>query len=133
MRKRPKQLTPVEMEIMNVLWKIGRANVQTVRDNLPARPQPAYTTVQTMLNILWRKGRVKRVLAGKAYEYAPAVSKQKAVQQVVRDLLNNLFGGSAESLVMSLIQNQQLTPEKLTELQKLIERSQISKEARHAS
>lgn len=131
-RKRPRQLTPVEMEIMNVLWESSPANVQTVRDRLPGQSQPAYTTVQTILNILWRKGRVKRVLVGKAYEYSPAVTKQKAVRQVVHDLLENLFGGSAESLVMSLLENRQLTPEKLTELRQLVEKSQKSEGDDHA-
>jgi BlaI family transcriptional regulator, penicillinase repressor len=130
-RRRSRQLTPVELEIMNVLWETGPANVQAVRDRLPGLSQPAYTTVQTILNILWRKGRAKRVLVGKAYEYSPAVSKQKAIRQIVHDLLENMFGGSAESLVMSLIENRQLNPEKLTELRRLVERSKASQGEEH--
>src|ERR1017187_1943026 len=101
--KKPKvrQLTRVELEIMKVLWEIGPATVQSVREKLPSQPQPAYTTVQTMLNVLLRKGRVRRLLKGQAYEYSPAISKQVAIGQAVRDLLNGLFGGSAEDLVMN--------------------------------
>jgi predicted transcriptional regulator len=131
-KKRPRQLTPVELEIMNVLWESSPANVQAVRDQLSGPSQPAYTTVQTTLNILWRKGRVKRVLVGKAYEYSPAVTRQKAVRQAVHGLLENLFGGSAESLVMSLLENRQLTPEKLTELRQLVEDSRKAEEGNRA-
>ncbi|HLJ27092.1 MAG TPA: BlaI/MecI/CopY family transcriptional regulator [Candidatus Angelobacter sp.] len=130
-KPRVKQLTPVELEIMKVLWQTGPVTVQTVREKLPGLPRPAYTTVQTMLNVLLRKGKVTRVLKGQAYEYAPAVSKQAAVGQAVRDLLNRLFGGSSEALVMNLIQNRQLTREKLTRLTKMVEQSQNAKEQGH--
>ena len=128
--KKPKvrQLTRVELEIMKVLWEIGPATVQSVREKLPSQPQPAYTTVQTMLNVLLRKGRVRRLLKGQAYEYSPAISKQVAIGQAVRDLLNGLFGGSAEDLVMNLIQNRQLTPEKLAKLTEIVEQSRSAKE-----
>lgn len=118
-----KPLTPVELEIMKVLWEIGPATVQSVREKLPSQPRPAYTTVQTMLNVLLRKGRVRRSLKGQAYEYSPAVSKQVAIGQAVRDLLNGLFGGSAEDLVMNLVQTRQLTPEKLAELTEIVDHS----------
>jgi BlaI family transcriptional regulator, penicillinase repressor len=66
-RKRTaKQLTPFELEIMKVLWETGAATVQSVRDRLPGHPKPAYTTVQTMLNVLHRKGKAKRALKGKS-------------------------------------------------------------------
>jgi BlaI family transcriptional regulator, penicillinase repressor len=128
--KKPKvrRLTRVELEIMKVLWEIGPATVQRVRQKLPSEPQPAYTTVQTMLNILLRKGRVKRLLKGQAYEYSPAVSKQVAIGQAVGDLLDGLFAGSAEDLVMNLVRNQHLTPETLAKLTEAIEQSRSAKE-----
>lgn len=124
--KTPKnnKLTPVELEIMKVLWRTGPAMVQKVRAMLPGEPAPAYTTVQTMLNVLLRKGRVKRVLKGQAYEYAPVVTKQAAVRQAVRDLLDGLFGGSAEDLVMNLVQNRHLTAEELANVIDLLSQSQ---------
>ena len=68
-KKNPEQaLTPLELEIMNVLWETGPANVQTVQGRIEGR-ELAYTTVQTMLNILHRKGRVKRQLKDRAYVY----------------------------------------------------------------
>ena len=75
-------LTPLELEIMNVLWTTGPANVQTVQAGLKGR-ELAYTTVQTMLNVLHRKGRVQRQLKDRAYLYRPILSRQKAVRQAL--------------------------------------------------
>jgi predicted transcriptional regulator len=133
--RRSRQLTPLELEIMKVLWQAGPATVQAVQERLPGGPL-AYTTVQTMLNVLHRKGKVKRTLKNRAYEYGPALSRQKAVSQAMRDIINRLFGGSAESLVMSLIESRHLTPAKLAELTRLVGQSpeaQKTMEARHGS
>jgi len=116
-------LTPLELEIMNVLWETGPANVQTVQSALRSR-EFAYTTVQTMLNVLHRKGKVKRQLKDRAYIYRPVLSRQKAVTQAVGDMLERFFGGSADSLVLSLVESRRLTPEKLARIQQLVERSQ---------
>ena len=132
MKKSPfKRLTPVELEIMKVLWQSGPGTVQAVREKLPGDPRPAYTTVQTMLNVLLRKGKVKRTLKGQAYEYSPAVSKRAAMHDAVRDLLNNLFAGSAEDLVMSLVEHRHLTPEKLAKLTEMVEQNRRAKEKGH--
>src|SRR6201992_2735277 len=96
-------LTPLELEIMNVLWETGPANVQTVQDHVRGR-ELAYTTVQTMLNILHRKGKVKRQLKDRAYIYRPILSRQKAVTQAVGDMIDRFFGGSADSLVVNLVE-----------------------------
>ena len=117
-RRKTEHLTPLELEIMHVLWATGPANVQSVQQHLER--QLAYTTVQTMLNILHKKGKVKRVLKDRAYEYAPVVSRSYVTRQHITDLVDRLFGGSAESLVMSLVETKHLTPKKLARLQKLI-------------
>ena len=117
---RPKtdHLTPLELEIMHVLWETGAANVQTVQQLL--KRELAYTTVQTMLNILHRKGKVKRALKDRAYFYKPAVSRRQEVSQHLGDLVERLFGGSAESLVVSLLETKHLTPARLARLNKLV-------------
>jgi predicted transcriptional regulator len=116
--RKAEQLTPLELEIMNVLWETGAANVQAVQQRLER--DLAYTTVQTMLNILHRKGKVKRTLKERAYFYKPAVTRRQVVSQHVGDLVERLFGGSAESLVMSLVETRHLTPEKLERLNQLL-------------
>ena len=118
-RPKTENLTPLELEIMHVLWETGPANVQTVQQKL--KRDLAYTTVQTMLNILERKGKAKRTLKNRAYFYKPAVSRKQVVGKHVKDVVDRLFGGSAESLVMSLVETKHLTPEKLARLQKLID------------
>jgi len=118
-RRKTEQLTPLELEIMHVLWETGPANVQSVQQHLER--ELAYTTVQTMLNILHRKGKVKRTLKDRAYFYRPAVSRSQVVGQHMSDIVDRLFGGSAESLVMSLVETKHLTPRKLARLQKLLE------------
>ena len=121
-RQKSQNLTPLELEIMDVLWETGPANVQTVQQKLEG--DRAYTTVQTMLNILHRKGKVKRTLKDRAYFYKPSVSREKVISKQVIDVVDRLFGGSAESLVMSLVETKHLTPEKLARLQKLVSEAQ---------
>ena len=122
-------LTPLELEIMSVLWETGPANVQAVQAGLGTR-ELAYTTVQTMLNVLHRKGKVKRELRDRAYVYRPVLSRQKAVRQAVGDMLDRFFGGSADSLVLSLVETRRLTPAKLAEIQTLVEHP---KEEKHGN
>jgi len=114
------QLTPLELEIMQVLWLNDALNVQSVQQQLGRTL--AYTTVQTMLNILHRKGKVERTLNEKAYFYRPTVSRGEIVSQTVEDLLARLFGGSAQSLVMSMVENEQLTPDELSRVNEIIEK-----------
>jgi len=117
-RQKTQHLTPLEMEVMDVLWETGPANVQVVQQKL--KRELAYTTVQTMLNILHRKGKVKRTLKDRAYFYRPSITREKAISKQVIDVVDRLFGGSAESLVMSLVETKHLTPAKLARLQELV-------------
>jgi BlaI family transcriptional regulator, penicillinase repressor len=119
-RKKSEHLTPLELEIMKVLWETGPASVLTVQECLAGTR--AYTTVQTMLNVLHRKGKVTRALEDKAYLYRPAVSRSQAVGHALGDLVDRMFGGSAESLVMSLVETKRLTPAKLSKLQKMLKK-----------
>jgi predicted transcriptional regulator len=121
-RRKSEQMTPLELEIMQVLWESGPATVQHVQRQL--KRELAYTTVQTMLTVLHRKGRVKRTLKDKAHVYRPAVSQKKFTGHAVRELIDRLFGGSAEGLVLNLLQEKHLTPEKLAALHELIEQEE---------
>jgi predicted transcriptional regulator len=115
-KKSADSLTPLELEIMQVLWETGPANVLTVQAALKAGPPLAYTTVQTMLNVLHRKGKVKRRLEGRAFAYAPVVSREKAANHAVRELVEKLFGGDVDGLLMNLVQTRQLDAEKIADL-----------------
>lgn len=120
-RKASSQLTRLELQIMEVLWRIGTGTVQEVQNSIPGDPL-AYTTVQTMLNILHRKGRVKRKLIGKAYTYSPILSRETAVREALVDVVDRMFGGSVEALVMSLLKTKQLDSKRLRELNELVSR-----------
>jgi BlaI family penicillinase repressor len=115
MAKREKEtLTKLELQIMQVIWRRGTSNVNEVQEGL--EQQLAYTTVQTMLNILERKGKLKRKLRGRAYEYSATVTEAKALSHAVRDLVDRMFGGSNEELVMSLIKSKEIDPKTIAKL-----------------
>ena len=117
-RKPKKQLTPLELRIMQVLWASGALSVQAVQQGLG--DELAYTTVQTMLNVLERKGHVARSLVGRAYEYRWLHSRDVALGSAVRDLLNRMFDGSVESLVMNMLRTKQIDSAKLAELTEMV-------------
>jgi predicted transcriptional regulator len=96
---------------MQAIWRRGSSTVSAVQAEL--KPPLAYTTVQTMLNILERKGKLERELQGRAYVYTAKVSEAKALGQGLRDLVDRMFGGSSEELVMSLLKTRQLDAKKL--------------------
>ena len=115
-------LTRLELQIMQVIWRQGASNAGSVQEALE---QPlAYTTVQTMLNILVRKGQLRRRLHGRAYEYSAVVSEERASSHALRDLVDRMFGGSPEELVMSLVKSRQLDGKKIAELGRRLEEEQ---------
>ncbi len=105
-------LTPLELEIMQVLWQAGPCTVAEVQPKLKA--ELAYTTVQTMLNVLLRKNKVKRVQEGRAYRYRPAVSRERATGNALSDLVKRMFGGSSEALLMAMVDTRQISAEELS-------------------
>ena len=112
-------LTKLELQIMQAIWRLGPSNVSAVQEALAQ--DLAYTTVQTMLNILERKGKLKRRREGRAFIYSATVSEAKASTHAIRDLVDRMFGGSSEDLVMSLIKNRQIDPKKIAELSRRLE------------
>ena len=115
-------LTPLELQIMQVLWDGGPGTVAAVQERLGS--DLAYTTVQTMLNVLLRKKKVRRTQQGRAFAYQAAVSRQGATGAAVKDLVSRMFGGSGEALLMALIDAEQITPEELARAAKLVSRDE---------
>jgi predicted transcriptional regulator len=126
-------ITPLELEIMQVLWETGPANVQGVQEGLKSSPPLAYTTVQTMLNVLHRKGKVKRRLRGRAFEYAPTLSREKVTNRAVHEMIERLFGGSVDGLLMSLVKTKQIDVKKIADLASRVDREAApsGKESHH--
>ena len=113
-------LTPLELELMEILWRLGPSTVQTVQQELEATRPLAYTSVQTMLNVLEKKGKAKRTKLDRAHLYSAKVTRETTVGRSLDDLIEKLFGGSAESLVMNLLQSRKLSREKLAELEEMV-------------
>jgi predicted transcriptional regulator len=113
---------------MRVLWDGGAGNVQKVLQGLTGEPQLAYTTVQTTLNVLQRKGKVKRKLVGRAYEYSAIVSQEVADSHAIKDVLQKVFRGSVDDLLLSLVRSKQLDAQKLAELQAKLQAFESAKE-----
>ncbi len=104
-------LTPLELEIMQVLWETGPCTVSEMQPKLKA--ELAYTTVQTMLNVLLRKNKVNRVQEGRAFRYRATVSRERATGGALSDLVRRMFGGSTEALLMAMVDTRQITAEEL--------------------
>jgi BlaI family penicillinase repressor len=117
-------LTPLELQIMQVLWDGGPANVAAVQARLGS--DLAYTTVQTMLTVLLRKKKVRRTQAGRAFTYQAAISREGAVGATVADLVSRMFGGSGEALLMALIDTRQITPEQVARASRLVNGDDVS-------
>jgi len=107
-------LTPLEVQMMQVLWRDGASTVQHVQKQIPG--ELAYTTVQTVLNTLHQKGKVRRKLRGRAFEYRAQVARDAVLGNAAREFVNRMFGGSSEELVMSLIKTRQLDAKKIAAL-----------------
>ena len=111
-------LTPLELEIMQVLWETGPSTVHDVRPKL--KGQLAYNTVQTMLNVLLRKGKVKRVQEGRAFRYRAVVDRKRATGSAIQDLVARMFGGSPEALLLAMVESHQIGPKELERLSQMV-------------
>lgn len=110
-------LSRFELEIMEVLWKLGEASVRDVQEAIQERRRPAYTTVQTILSRLEEKQAVRRTRkVGNALLFAPLVERAPVHRRLIDDFLG-LFGGSARPLVARLLETGQLTLEDLKALE----------------
>jgi BlaI family penicillinase repressor len=109
-------LTDREAQIMDVLWRRGEALADEVREDLPGRPHDS--TVRTLLRILETKGYVAHESRGKSYVYRPAVDRAQAQRSALQEFLGRLFGGSAEDLVLRLVEDEILTPQQLEQIRK---------------
>lgn len=107
-------LTEREAQIMDVLWTLAEATAEQVREALPDEPHDS--TVRTLLRVLESKGYVGHESRGKAFVYRASLPREKAQRHAVRSLLSRFFGGSAEHLVLSLIEDERITPEQLEEI-----------------
>ena len=121
MKAKSPPLTPQELEIMKIVWKLGTATVRDVYEALRERRRIAYTTVMTMMKILADKRHLRRSQQGRTYVYEPTRSKNEVLRSMVREFVNRVFNGSAEPLLVHLLQDRQLSTEDLQKIQQMME------------
>jgi BlaI family penicillinase repressor len=114
------RLTKFELEIMEKLWKLGRASVREIQEILPEKHRPAYTTIQTMVHRLEEKGAVRQVRKiGNAFVYEPAISRESAYRRLIREFLD-LWGGSARPVMAHLLEEGKLSLKEIKELEEMV-------------
>ena len=123
-RRQSETLTEAELRVMNVLWSKGPATVQQVLDWLAADYDLAYNTVLTTIRILEKKGYLKHVKDGRAHIYQPVIARDEASRSEVRHLVSRFFGNSHQSLLLNLLQEQELNPEEVKQLRQILEASE---------
>jgi predicted transcriptional regulator len=113
--------TPAELEILNVLWRNGPSTVREVHANLGASKSTGYTTVLKLLQIMAEKGLVDRDESQRAHVYTTRLAESQTQGQLVRDLLERAFGGSAMKLVMQALATQKASPEEIARIRRLLD------------
>ena len=113
-------MTAQELEIMKIVWQLGAATVRDVYETMLARRKIAYTTVMTMMKIMARKGYLKKRLAGRAYVYRPAEPRRQIVRRMVSDFIGRVFDGSAEPLLLHLVEERHVSEKDLAQIARMI-------------
>lgn len=121
MAKTNRTLTPQELSIMKVVWRLGAVTVRDVYEALREQRAIAYTTVMTMMNILEEKGFLKKHRVERAFQYRATRPRQQVVTAMVREFVQRVFDGAAQPLMLHLVKSERLTGEQRGELRKLID------------
>lgn len=121
MRKPSSTLTPQELAIMKVVWRLDRATVRGVYETLRKTRSIAYTTVMTMMNVLEDKGYLEKESDGRAHVYTPTKPRQQVVGAMVRDFIDRVFDGASSSLLLHLAKDSKLTDRQRKAVQKIIQ------------
>ena len=124
-----RRLAEAEWEVMDGIWQFSRrVTVREVVDHLYPNGEKAYTTVQTIMNILSAKGVLDREKIGPVNVYRPALSRQDVAQAETRTLVSRMFEGSFGALATYLVDSGELSKKELDELRALIEEREKAKE-----
>lgn len=109
-----------ELTILQVLWKLGPSRLNTICEALSQERKVALTTVATMLKIMKAKGQVKRTIPGRGAMWQATLSQEEAGNHYLQNLMNRLFEGSAQKLVVHLLERGNLSAENQEEIRKLL-------------
>ena len=117
----PPRPTPAELEILRSLWKHGPSTVREVQERLDGFRPTGYTTVLKLLQIMTDKGLVKRNESERAHVYQAMAPEEATQKQLVRDLVDRAFGGSARKLVMQALSTRKASREDLSKIRELLD------------
>lgn len=121
-RKTSKTLTEGELRIMEAIWTLRQASVREVTDMLQKNDSVAYNTVQTMLRILEEKGYLTHEKSGRSFIYTPLVGKNTARTAALKHLLASFFDDSPQSLMLNLVEDDELDESDLQKLKELVKK-----------
>src|SRR3954453_766575 len=123
-RKRSPTLTGGEARLMTVLWERSSATVAAIVGTLEPQGPVNYSTVQTLLRILEKKGYVAHHKSGRAFIYSPVVDQRQARRSALSHLLARLFNGSPSLLVLNVLEDTTIAPDELKRLKQLLDQSE---------
>ena len=118
--KKSNTLTEAELRLMRILWRRGESAVNDLVAAMPDGETLAYNSVLTTIRILEQKGYVEHRQEGRAFIYRPCVAEQEAGRSEVRHILSRFFGNSRERLLLSLLGDEEISPEELQRLRDAI-------------
>lgn len=114
------KLSPLELKAMEALWKLGRASIREILEQIPVSKTLAYTTVQTLVFRLEAKGAVRKLRKiGNAYVFVPVITRRQAYRRLVSDFLE-LFSGSPLPVMSHLADTGKLTLDDLRDLERIL-------------
>jgi predicted transcriptional regulator len=119
--KKSNTLTEAELRLMKILWRRGESAVNDLVAAMPDGETLAYNSVLTTIRILEQKGYVEHRQEGRAFVYRPCVAEQEASRSEVRHLMGRFFGNSREQLLLSLLGDEEISPEELQRLKDAIQ------------
>jgi predicted transcriptional regulator len=110
-------ITDRQFAALQILWEHGPLTVRQLMEHLPRGDRQPYTTVLGLLQTMEKAGLVRHQEEAQSYRYLPAVSREEATGTLLRDFLSRFFSGSAEALILGLVDSQALSPEDLREIE----------------
>ncbi|WP_071900666.1 BlaI/MecI/CopY family transcriptional regulator [Cystobacter ferrugineus] len=116
----PRPLTPVELELMQIVWRHDEVSVADVLEALPPERKLAYTSVSTVLRILEQKGVLRSRKVGRGHLYSAVLPREAYELQSVRHLVETVFDGTPSALVERLVEAVPLSPEEVEQIRKLL-------------
>jgi predicted transcriptional regulator len=119
----PQSPTPVELAILQVLWRRGPSTVRQIHDALKKDRATGQSTTLKMVQVMTEKGLVLKDESVRPQIYRPAQSGERTQLQLIDELIQRAFGGSASELVLRAASAKRITPRELAEIKKLIERA----------